>query len=154
MLTRHILIFLMVTRYASHTRCNLFIDLYSSKAMAIVTDRLNANKPATPEPKSGKVTAAQLNNNKDLEVDMKKDEPSFFGSFFSSAKSQQQKAKKGPQTMEAPPPVIRPQAALNERETLETEVISASRLFVSRSIAHLPTNISQSFGRAAHPLIL
>ncbi len=69
--------------------------------MAIVTDRLNANKPATPEPKSGKVTAAQLNNNKDLDVDLKKEEPSFFGSFFSSAKTQQQKAKKGSQTMEA-----------------------------------------------------
>lgn len=69
--------------------------------MALVTDRLNANKPATPEPKPGKVSAAQLNNNKDLEVDLKKEEPSFFGSFFSSAKTQQQKAKKGPQPMEA-----------------------------------------------------
>jgi len=69
--------------------------------MALVTERLNANKPATPEPKPGKVTSAQLNNNKDLEVDVKKEEPSFFGSFFSSAKSQQQKAKKGPQPMEA-----------------------------------------------------
>ncbi|KAI0303287.1 Dynamin central region-domain-containing protein [Multifurca ochricompacta] len=97
--------------------------LNGHKAMALVTDRLNANKPATPEPKPGKVTAAQLNNNKDLEVDLKKEEPSFFGSFFSSAKGQQQKAKKGPQPMEAPPPVIRPQAALSERETLETEVI-------------------------------
>jgi hypothetical protein len=69
--------------------------------MALVTDRLNANKPATPEPKpGGKVTSAQLNNNKDLEVDLKKEEPSFFGSFFSSTKAQQQKAKKGPQPME------------------------------------------------------
>ncbi|KAH9037580.1 Dynamin central region-domain-containing protein [Lactarius hengduanensis] len=91
--------------------------LNGHKAMALVTDRLNANKPATPEPKPGKMTAAQLNNNKDLEVD------TFFGSFFSSAKSQQQKAKKGPQPMEAPPAIIRPQAALSERETLETEVI-------------------------------
>lgn len=72
--------------------------------MALVTERLNANKPATPEPKAGKATAAQLNN-KDLEVDLKKEEPSFFGSFFSSAKSQQQKAKKGPQPME---PVLVP----------------------------------------------
>ena len=115
------------------------------KAMALVTDRLNANKPATPEPKPGKVSSAQLNNNKDLDVDIKKEEPSFFGSFFSASKSQQQKAKKGPQPMEAvrtlsppisiltclqtvdmqPPAIIRPQAALNERETLETEVISA-----------------------------
>jgi hypothetical protein len=72
------------------------------KAMALVTDRLNANKPATPEPKAGgKPTSAQLNNNKDLEVDLKKEEPSFFGSFFSSSKTQQQKAKKGPQPMEA-----------------------------------------------------
>ena len=68
--------------------------------MTLVTDRLNADKPATPEPKQGKLTPAQLNNNKDLEVDMKKEEPSFFGSFFSSSKSQQQKAKKGPQAME------------------------------------------------------
>lgn len=98
--------------------------LNGHKAMALVTDRLNANKPATPEPKPGsKPTSAQLNNNKDLEVDLKKEEPSFFGSFFSSAKNQQQKAKKGPQPMEPPPPIIRPQTALNERETLETEVI-------------------------------
>ena len=68
--------------------------------MALVTERLNANKPATPEPKAGKMTAAQMNNNKDLEVDLKKEEPSFFGSFFSSSKSQQAKAKKGPQPME------------------------------------------------------
>lgn len=69
--------------------------------MALVTDRLNANKPAPPEPKPGsKPTPAQLNNNKDLEVDLKKEEPSFFGSFFSASKSQQQKAKKGPQPME------------------------------------------------------
>jgi vacuolar protein sorting-associated protein 1 len=126
------------------THCFLY-KISPSKAMALVTDRLNANKPATPEPKAGKVTAAQMNNNKDLEVDFKKEEPSFFGSFFSSSKSQQAKAKKGPQPMEPvfassylpsapwtecfyvkPPTVIRPQAALNERETLETEVISAS----------------------------
>jgi hypothetical protein len=47
------------------------------------------------------MTPAQLNNNKNLEVDLKKEEPSFFSGFFSSAKSQQQKAKKGPQAMEA-----------------------------------------------------
>ena len=74
--------------------------------MALVTDRLNANKPATPEPNKGKVTSAQLNNNKDLEVDVKKEEPSFFGSFFSSAKLQKDKAKKGPQPMEAARPFL------------------------------------------------
>ncbi|KAI0035035.1 Dynamin central region-domain-containing protein [Vararia minispora EC-137] len=91
-------------------------------ALAIVTDRLNQSKPATPEPKQGKPTAAQLNNNKDLDVEPRKEEQSFFGSFFSAAKGQQAK-KKGPQPIEAPPQVIRPQAALNERETIETEVI-------------------------------
>ncbi|KAI0061990.1 hypothetical protein BV25DRAFT_1916294 [Artomyces pyxidatus] len=120
--------------------------LNGHRAMAIVTERLQSTKPATPEPKPGKVTAAQLNNNKDLDVDIKKEEPSFFGSFFSAAKGQPK--KKGPQPMEAvrdipttesdptgtssadndfvsyqPPAVIRPQAAFNDREVLETEVI-------------------------------
>ena len=57
--------------------------------MGLVTERLNANKPTLPELKQGKVTSAQLNNNKDLEVDMKREEQSFFGSFFCSAKIQQ-----------------------------------------------------------------
>ena len=52
--------------------------------MALVAERLNANKPS----KQGKMIAAPLNNNKDLEVDLKKEEPGFFGSFSSSAKSQ------------------------------------------------------------------
>jgi dynamin 1-like protein len=52
--------------------------------MSIVGDRLNLNKPppAAPDPKSGKLAPGQVNNNKDLEVDSKKEEPSFFGSFF------------------------------------------------------------------------
>ncbi|KAF8745030.1 hypothetical protein AX14_012034, partial [Amanita brunnescens Koide BX004] len=86
------------------------------KATAIVTDRLNANKPqASNDPKNPR---AQVNNNKDLDVD-KKDEPSFFGSFFASKTT----SKKKGGVMEAPPPIIRPQSALNERETMETEVI-------------------------------
>jgi hypothetical protein len=91
----------MDIKYVSHFYFFYFNSFDPPKAMALVTDRLNANKPATPEPKpGGKATSAQVNNNKDLEVDLKKDEPSFFGSFFSSAKTQQQKAKKGPQPME------------------------------------------------------
>jgi hypothetical protein len=62
--------------------------------MAIVRDRLNANKPATLELKPGTSTAAQLNDNKDLEP------PRFFGSFFSSATAQQQNTK-GSQATEA-----------------------------------------------------
>jgi vacuolar protein sorting-associated protein 1 len=63
-----------------------------------------------------------LNNNKDLDVDVKR-EDSFFGSFFS--RSAANSKKKGAAAMDAPPPVIRPQAALSDRETMETEVISA-----------------------------
>ncbi|PVG02820.1 putative ember of the dynamin family of GTPase [Serendipita vermifera] len=95
--------------------------LNGHKAMAIIADRLNANKPAQsiPDPKTGKLAPGTINNNKDLDVDPKKDEPSFFGSFFAN---KNQPKKKGA-AMEAPPAVIRPQAALNERETMETEVI-------------------------------
>jgi len=66
--------------------------------MALVSDRINASKPppAAADPK--KTTAAQLNNNKDLDVDLKKDEPSFFGSFFSANKAAK---KKGGPIMEA-----------------------------------------------------
>lgn len=76
--------------------------------MAIVNDRLNANKPPPPvaDPKSGKLAPGQINNNKDLDVENKKEEPSFFGSFFSSAKGAAPKKKGGPvmesvSTMEA-----------------------------------------------------
>jgi vacuolar protein sorting-associated protein 1 len=94
------------------------------KAMSIVNDRLNAAKPQPPANDPKKVTASQINNNKDLDVEAKKDEPSFFGSFFSSASKNGK--KRGPNTpvMEAPPPIIKPQAALSDRETMETEVIS------------------------------
>lgn len=97
--------------------------LNGHRAMSIVQDRLNANKPATPvpDPKSGKLPPGQMINNRDLDVDLKKEEPSFFGSFFSSAKKGQPK-KAGP-VMEAPPAVIRPLSALSERETMETDVI-------------------------------
>ncbi|KAI6042995.1 Dynamin central region-domain-containing protein [Pisolithus marmoratus] len=91
------------------------------KAMAIVQERLNVNKPPTPQPDAKSNRLAGSHSSRDLDVEPKKDEPSFFGSFFSSAKKGQTK-KAGP-VMEAPPPVIRPQSALSDRETMETEVI-------------------------------
>jgi hypothetical protein len=92
------------------------------KAMALITERMNANKPQEKpvDAKSGKLAAGALNNGKDLDADLKKDDQSFFGSFF--AKDKQPKRKGG--AMEAPPPVIKPVASLNERELMETEVIS------------------------------
>jgi hypothetical protein len=67
------------------------------KAMAIVTDRMNANKPQPPanDPKKA------LNNNKDLDVDTKKEEPTFFGSFWNKAKGGAAPVKKGVAAMEA-----------------------------------------------------
>ncbi|KAJ7090348.1 Dynamin central region-domain-containing protein [Mycena belliarum] len=96
------------------------------KAMAIVNDRMNANKPPPPaaDPKTGKLGPGQINNNRDLDVEPKKEEASFFGSFFAPKPKGTTKKNGVPaSTMEAPPAVIRPQAALNERETMETEVI-------------------------------
>ncbi len=89
--------------------------------MGIVTDRMNANKPVEKpvDPKSGKLAPGQLNNGRDLDADFRKDEPSFFGSFFAKDKPK----KKGGQ-MEAPPAIIKPVASLNDRELMETEVIS------------------------------
>jgi dynamin 1-like protein len=86
------------------------------QATALITDKLNAAKgpPPPTDPKRA------INNNKDLDVDLKKDE-GFFSSFFSKG----QPKKKGAAAMEAPPPVIRPQGALSDREVMETEVISA-----------------------------
>lgn len=59
------------------------------KAMAIVNDRMNANKPPEKpiDPKSGKLAPGQLNNGKDLDADFKKEEPSFFNSFFNKDKN-------------------------------------------------------------------
>lgn len=66
--------------------------------MSIVNERLNANKPS-PDTKGGKLPPGAVNNNKDLEVDPKKEEPSFFGSFFSASKNAPK--KKGVAVMEA-----------------------------------------------------
>jgi vacuolar protein sorting-associated protein 1 len=66
--------------------------------MAIVTERLEAKKPPppAPDPKTGKLAPGQVNNNKDLDVEFKKDEPSFFASFFSAGKMAAAKKKGGP----------------------------------------------------------
>lgn len=68
--------------------------------MAIITERLSASKPQQADTKNPKLlTASQINNNKDLDVDVRKDESNFFGSFFSAAKNTPK--KKGVAVMEA-----------------------------------------------------
>ena len=63
--------------------------------MAIITERLNANKPQPTEAQKNK---AAVNNNKDLDVDAKKEETSFFGSFFAKGTATK---KKGAAVMDA-----------------------------------------------------
>jgi hypothetical protein len=98
--------------------------LNGHKALAIVSERMAANKPPEKpiDPKSGKLGTGALNNGKDLDTDLKKDDSSFFGSFFNKDKTPR---KKGMSAMEAPPSIIKPVSGLSERETMETDVISA-----------------------------
>lgn len=84
--------------------------LNGHKAMAIVQERLNANKP--PE----KVDPKKPKDLGDLET---KRDDSFFGSFFNKDKAK----RKGAAAMEAPPPIIKPVNQLSDRELMETEVI-------------------------------
>ena len=70
--------------------------------MSIVQDRMNAKKPSVQQtdPKTGKLAPGALNNDKDLDVDPKKDEPGFFNSFFAGSRSAQVK-KKGAAAMDS-----------------------------------------------------
>jgi vacuolar protein sorting-associated protein 1 len=90
--------------------------------MAIINDRVNAAKPPTPtpDPKTGKLPPGAINNNKDLDVDLKT-ESGFFGSFFAGNKNAA--AKKRSAIMEPPPPVLKASGNLSEREHMETEII-------------------------------
>lgn len=53
------------------------------KAMAIVTDRMNASRPATPtaDPRNPRTAASVVNNDRDLGVDPVKDDKGLFGFF-------------------------------------------------------------------------
>jgi len=67
--------------------------------MAMVTDRLNANKPP-PTTEKGKHTPGQINGGKDLDVEARKEEPGFFGSFWNQ-KAVGKAKKVGAATMES-----------------------------------------------------
>jgi hypothetical protein len=124
--------------------------------MVLVTDCLNANKPATPESERGKLTTAQLNNNKDLEVDLKKEEPSFFDSFFSSAKSQQQK---DPQAIEEARPFLLKSCChvfifqAQPPEVIRTIVKRSKRRSSVRPTSPRVTAVLITLCRVAHTLI-
>ncbi|TXT04252.1 hypothetical protein VHUM_04250 [Vanrija humicola] len=88
--------------------------LNGHKAMAIVQERLNANKP--PE----KIDPKKPQAHKDLDFETKNNQESFFGSFFAKDKAPK---RKGAAAMDAPPSMIKPVAQLSDRELMETEVI-------------------------------
>ena len=56
--------------------------------MSLVSDKMSANKPQPQahDPKSGKLPPGAINNNRDLDVDAKKEDPGFFGSFWAGGK--------------------------------------------------------------------
>lgn len=56
--------------------------------MAIVNNRIEASKPPPPQvdPKTGRLPPGAVNNNKDLDVDLKQEQQGFFGSFWQGGK--------------------------------------------------------------------
>ncbi|KAJ6451898.1 Dynamin central region-domain-containing protein [Mycena sanguinolenta] len=95
------------------------------QATAIVTERINAAaRPASPTLSK----AAAVNNGRDLDVEVKKEDPGFFSSFFPGKSKAASSAGGGASTpkaatMEAPPPTLSSQAPLNSRDTMEIQVI-------------------------------
>ena len=97
--------------------------------MALVTGCMNTDKPATS---GGKLTPAPLNIKKDLEVDMKKEEPSFLAASLElpRAKSRKRRRAHRQYRWRLCGHVLTLHAAVtcvtSRRETLKTEVICAS----------------------------
>lgn len=83
--------------------------------MSIVTDRINAAKPPPPQhdPKSGRLAIGAVNNNKDLDVELPKEEPSFFGSFFNPKNKKRQTLTNGrPESPVSTSSLLSPSSAL------------------------------------------
>ncbi|KAF2725164.1 vacuolar sorting protein 1 [Polychaeton citri CBS 116435] len=91
------------------------------RAMAIVNDRHNANKPVQVDPKTGKPLPASAapprSASPSLDLNGGAEGSGFFGSFFAS------KNKKKMAAMEPPPPTLKASGTLSEKETQEVEVI-------------------------------
>ena len=94
--------------------------LNGHRAMAIVNDRHNANKPTQVDPKTGKPLPPSVPpraGSPSLPTDGSLENAGFFGSFFAS------KNKKKMAAMEAPPSTLKASGTLSERENQEVEVI-------------------------------
>ncbi|OLL24089.1 Vacuolar protein sorting-associated protein 1 [Neolecta irregularis DAH-3] len=86
------------------------------RAMTIVGEKMLANKPVQVDPKTGKPIASHISTGSDVNVE----NSGFFGSFF-AAKNKKKMAAMEPASQ--PPAVLKASGTLNERETVETEVI-------------------------------
>ncbi|KAL9093612.1 MAG: hypothetical protein Q9159_000141 [Coniocarpon cinnabarinum] len=92
--------------------------LNGSRAMAIVHERHNANKPTQVDPKTGKPLPASAATPRPASPTLDESQGGgFFGSFFAS------KNKKKLAAMEAPPPMLKASGTLSEKESQEVEVI-------------------------------
>lgn len=95
--------------------------LNGHRAMAIVNDRHNANKPTQVDPKTGKPLPPSVPpraGSPSLPTDgVEPNNSGFFGSFFAS------KNKKKMAAMEPPPATLKASGTLSERENQEVEVI-------------------------------
>lgn len=94
--------------------------LNGHRAMAIVNDRHNANKPTQVDPKTGKPLPPSVPPraaSPSLPTDGSVENGGFFGSFFAS------KNKKKMAAMEPPPATLKASGTLSEREGQEVEVI-------------------------------
>jgi len=94
--------------------------LNGHRAMAIVNDRHNANKPTQVDPKTGKPLPPSVPPraaSPSLPTDGMDPKEGFFGSFFAS------KNKKKMAAMEPPPATLKASGTLSERENQEVEVI-------------------------------
>ncbi|CAM1508369.1 Fc.00g052170.m01.CDS01 [Cosmosporella sp. VM-42] len=95
--------------------------LNGHRAMAIVNERYNPQKPVQVDPKTGKplkdATPARTASPTVPEAADGNQNGGFFGSFFAA------KNKKKAAAMEAPPPTLKASGTLSERENIEVEVI-------------------------------
>ena len=90
-----------------------------SRAMAIVNEKHNSNKPVQVDPKTGKPLppSAVPPRSASPSLDGGVDSGGFFGSFFAS------KNKKKMAAMEPPPPTLKASGTLSEKEAMEVDVI-------------------------------
>jgi dynamin 1-like protein len=95
--------------------------LNGHRAMAIVNERHNPQKPVQVDPKTGKplpVGSTPARAASPTVPDAGDSNSGFFGSFFAA------KNKKKAAAMEPPPPTLKASGTLSEREGIEVEVIS------------------------------